>query len=395
MSKILLVSDSPFATTGLGRMSKYFLKMFPEHDWLLYAPHHPVYEYSYGKHIPLYDPEAFGAKFQIISPLSVTGSDYNYSALQHYLKEFKPDFMITSMDYDRILKALGDIKKLQFVMDFKWINYFPVDREDYKDSEVHGMKFPDVNVCITKFGQERILRANDKLDIKQIYHPIDEAEFPKVHVRKYRKKAFGIKDDTFLVGTVNRSFARKDTARLVVAMTKFLQETTNTAAYIHGSATMHEGLDLQTLAVEWGVPPNRMQFMPESLVETYAVDQEMINKFYRSFDLFATASMGEGFGFSTVEALLTETPIVAPRNTSFPELVQDFGYLVDTEGFQFQANDHTSMWPHVNVDDLKEKMLYVKNNYAEAKLNASRGREWVLSNLNLEKIKGQWEKILT
>ena len=403
MRKILLVSDSPYATTGLGRMSKYFLKMLPEFDWYVWGFLHPNYHYRQGVYIPEYNPNEFGGQFHLESPKTYTDEQYGFEFIPEYIKGVKPDFLITSMDYHRILSIGNQIKELQMTQNFKWVNYFPIDREDYKDAEVDAFRYPDVNVCITKFGQEKILKVKPKLDIKQIYHPIDAAEFPRVSkgaVAKFKsggEPAFkwgGVKEDTFLMATINRSFSRKDTPRLVRIFSEHLKAHPEDFAYIHGSRYTTEGMDLGKLAYECGVAPGRMSFLPKEVSEVHALDNGILNKIYRAMDLFVTVSGGEGFGFTTVEALLTATPIIAPSNTSFPELVQDNGYLLESKHMAFHHNSNTAMWPIVNIDEAKETIMHVKNNYAEAKAKALKGQQWVRDNLNLDVIAAQWREIL-
>lgn len=396
--KILLVSDSPYATTGLGRMSKYFMKMLPEFEWSVWGFLHPDFNLRHGQLLPYYNDKDFEAKFKIASPRMFVDDQYGFDILPSFIEQEKPDFVITSMDFHLTASIMDRLNELRMLLGFKWINYFPMDREDFKSLEVDAYRFPDVNVCITKFGVQQFHKYNPKVHIEQIYHPIEAAEFPAItrqQRRNFKLKIWPtIAKNTFVVGTVNRSFARKDTARLVMCFNQFLRETEDTFAYLHGSRKTAEGMDLAKLAYENEVPQKRLSFLPSTVSEVDGVSQEVLNQIYRSLDLFVTVSAGEGFGFSTVEALLTETPIIAPRNTCFPELVQDFGYLIDTAGMVFHGTTNTAMWPYVNIEDVVEKMHYVKNNYEEAKEKAKAGSKWVKENLNLDIIASQWRKIL-
>ena len=400
MKKILLVSDSPYATTGLGKMSKSFLKMLPEFEWVVWGFLHPQHtiKNSTGVQTPIYNEADFPGKFKIYSPKSYTDNQFGLEFVPDLISKEKPDYLITSMDYSRVVPIIDQIKELQFVQDFKWINYYPADREDFLALEVDHFRFPDVNVCITKFGVDQIKKINPKLDIKQIYHPVDPADFPEVKkskLTKFKHKTWPRAiDNEFLIGTVNRSFARKDSLRLITIFSEFLKRTEGTYAYVHGDRKTFEGADLGRLAFERGIPPGRLAFLPDEVREFDGVPGEVMNKIYRSFDLFVTVSTGEGFGFSTVEALMTETPIIAPYNTCFPELVQDFGYLIKPSEYAFHNNGTTNLWPIVNINEVAEKMIYVKDHYAQAKKKAKRGSEWVKKNLNLEVIAEQWREIL-
>lgn len=398
MKKIVLVSDSPYATTGLGRMSKYFLRMLPEFEWSVWGFLHPDFNIRKGKYFPSYEEKDFEAKFKILSPKSFMDDQYGFDLIPDFIESEKPDIVITSMDYHLTAGMIKRIKELQFTLGFKWVNYFPMDREDWKELELDAFSYPDVNVCITKFGVNKIKSYNPKVNIHQIYHPLDIAEFPEITKSERRDFRFqtwpSTKKDTFLIGSVNRSFARKDTARLVTAFTRFLKKDKDAFAYIHGSRHTVEGLDLGKLAFENGVPEKKLTFLPSSVSEVDGVPQSLLNKIYRSLDLFVTCSVGEGFGFTTAEAMLTETPIIAPHNTCFPELIQDFGYLIEPTEMAWNMPNSTTMWPVVNIDDVVNQMLHVKDNYEEAKEKARAGSKWVKENLNLNVIAEQWREIL-
>lgn len=401
MKKILLISDSPFATTGLGRMSKYFLKMFPDFEWVVWGFLHPEYNIRSGAYIPYYDKKKY-PNLKLYTPKSYTDNQFGFEYIPTLIEQEKPDYVLTSFDFDKSASIASEIKKLQFTMDFKWINYFPVDREDFFPMEITAFRYPDINVCITKFGQNKIKSVNSSIKIEQIYHPIDASEFPVLdsdEISEFKTKFWkDIKKNTFIIGSVNRSFARKDTGRLVRVLSQYIKENQNLDlfAYLHGSRITAEGLDLAQVAYINGLPEKKMAFLPSTISEVDGIPNEILNKIYQSLDLFITISTGEGFGYSTVEALLTGTPIIAPANTSFPELVQDFGCLIEPSEFTYlNLKGNTAMWPVVNMDDVYSSISEVINNYKLYKEKALAGQKWVKENLSLDIISSQWRKILT
>lgn len=400
--KILLISDSPYSTSGLGRMARYFMEMLPEYQWIHWGVNHPKHEISPRYARPIYDINDFNGDFKIISPQQFGDQKdptYAFSYLTAVIKQEKPDYVITSIDYNRIVAHFETIQQLKMVIGFKWINYFPVDREYTYASELQSFKFPDVNVCISKFGVNKIKEFDKKVKIDQIYHPIDAAEFPEVdnkEINEFKQKYYGgvLGKKDFLVGTVNRNFARKDPVRTLDSFIKFNKKNPRSMMYFHGSRITYEGHDLTAIANQLGITPQKLIFPSVDFAETDGYPQEVLNKIYRTFDLFTTSSMGEGFGFTTVEAMLCEVPIIAPKNTTFPELVQDFGYLVDTKDWVFFYNNYDVPWPIVDQKDFVDTMQYVYDNKEETKEKTKKGREWVIKNLNLNTIRDQWKKIL-
>ena len=159
----------------------------------------------------------------------------------------------------------------------------------------------------------------------------------------------------------------------------------------------NEKQDLRLIAHMLGLRGEDVVFTPQGYTEIAGVSNSELNEIYNCIDIFVTASMGEGFGFTTVEALLTGTPIVAPSNTSFPELINDNGYLVPIDlidSFEFNYGLYDIPWQRVKTTDLAKGLLEVYNNLDLYKNKAIKGREWVIDNLNFEKIKKQWSEII-
>lgn len=393
--KVVLVSDSPYATTGLGRLTRYFLKMFPDFYWYIWGTHHPTHVNSPTKVKPVYNKNDYSAEFEIISPAQF-GHEYAFEFLPEYLKQVKPDYFLTCIDFDRLASVFDEIKKTQLITKFTWVNYYPLDRQKMLSLEKRFFQLPDINIGITKHAQNWATEIGVK-GVGQIYHPIDASEFPfisKKDKEEFRVKYFGENyKDNFIVGSVNRSTWRKDPARTIQAFAEFYKNNPDSMLYMHGSRKTFQGADLYEIAVNFDLTSKQIRF-PEGLHETYGFNKQALNNVYSTFDVFVTSSMGEGFGYTTVEALLTETPIIAPHNSSFPELIQDNGYLVDTVELVNTYNGNSQMWPIANTQQIVDKLQHIKDNSEEAKEKAKLGKEWVKKNLNLKTIEKQWRKIL-
>ena len=402
MSKILLISDSPYATTGLGRMARYFMQMLPEHEWIHWGVNHTDFKMTAHGLFADYNSEDFNGNFKIVSP-RIFGDDdaYQFKYLPHVIQKEKPDYIITSLDFNRIFPFKSQLLELKMTLGFEWINYFPVDRELIIASEVKTIEHIDHNIVITKHGLNKIKSIDNNINIKQIYHPIDSNEFTIIGDKKkkeLRNKIFGnIARDKIIIGTVNRNFARKDPVKLIQAFVEFKKNVPNSILYFHGSSMTNEKQDLRLIAHMLGLRGEDVVFTPQGYTEIAGVSNSELNEIYNCIDIFVTASMGEGFGFTTVEALLTGTPIVAPSNTSFPELINDNGYLVPIDlidSFEFNYGLYDIPWQRVKTTDLAKGLLEVYNNLDLYKNKAIKGREWVIDNLNFEKIKKQWSEII-
>lgn len=403
MKTILLISDSPYSTTGLGRMARYFMKMMPEFKWVHWGVNHPTHIVSKTGTMPKYNKDDFNGNFEIISP-QIFNSQQNPIYAFEYLKDaidlYKPDYLITALDLDRILNYKDLLREAKMIHGFKWINYFPVDRPQVFKQELDMLQYPDINIVITKYGQDIYKKYNDKIDIKQIYHPIDAKEFELKTADKVKefKESFikDSKDNPFTIININRNFFRKDLYSSIKAYELFLKNNPNSFYYLHCNLdSQSDNYTFSQLLALKGIPPEKIAFLPSSVSEIQAIKQDKLNDIYLMSDLFITSSLGEGFGFTAVEALLCEIPVIAPHNTSFPELIKDFGYLIPTIDQEIlYYGRHQIPWFPIDIKKMSNMIEYVKNNHKEAKERAKKGKMWIKKNLSLKTIEKQWREII-
>jgi glycosyltransferase involved in cell wall biosynthesis len=107
------------------------------------------------------------------------------------------------------------------------------------------------------------------------------------------------------------------------------------------------------------------------------VDDEDLPKYYASCDIFASASVLEGFGLIFLEAMALGKPIVAFNLVSIPEVVGDAGILVNEINHEKFAN--------AIIELLQNKALYKEK--SEIALNRVKLFSW-------EKIAEQFIKII-
>ena len=104
------------------------------------------------------------------------------------------------------------------------------------------------------------------------------------------------------------------------------------------------------------------------------------------FRTIVSTTLGEGWGLSWSEAMATKTPVIMPKNTALVEAIsEDRGYLVDSGTdpslFTVLPHDNEVIRPLVDVNDLTEKMLAVRNDYDAAMAKAEAAYEWVTNDL--------------
>jgi glycosyltransferase involved in cell wall biosynthesis len=69
--------------------------------------------------------------------------------------------------------------------------------------------------------------------------------------------------------------------------------------------------------------------LSDLIVITKFVDSSNLPAIYQNADVFVTASIFEGFGFTPLESMAAGTPVAASNCTSLPEVVADAAILFD------------------------------------------------------------------
>lgn len=108
------------------------------------------------------------------------------------------------------------------------------------------------------------------------------------------------------------------------------------------------------------------------------IPKNEITQLYSTSSVAIVSSLYEGFGYPVIEAMSCEVPIIATNVSSIPELVSDFGTLIEPK----------------NENQLKENVLKVMENYDYFKDIAIKGRQHVVETFNWSKITSEYEKII-
>jgi glycosyltransferase involved in cell wall biosynthesis len=221
--------------------------------------------------------------------------------------------------------------------------------------------------------------------------------------REYRKRVFGIGDETFLAGNFNRNQRRKDLARSMKAFGLFHARMPASRLYMH-AAMQDQGGDITTQAFFMGLDPWKLDnptvmFAPPDFSVPFGFDREKLNKLYNACDVIISTAQGEGWGLTTTEAMAAGTPFIGPDNTSFIEILGadcERGYLVPSGGnnlWDIAYGQDDAPRPITNVTHLAETLYHVYKNPEQAQEKAWRARAWTLEH-PWSLFKEQWKEVL-
>lgn len=296
---------------------------------------------------------------------------------------------------------------------FKWIAYWPVDSDLKENWVTRSILLADYPVMYTEYGKNMVEYWNlkgdlDLTNLRQIPHGINTDEFYPIsedEKKEFRKSYFNgmVKDDDFLVVNISRNQPRKAMDRSLQIFKEFQKRRPQSKLYMHCKVQDAWG-SLAEACRSWGLEVNTDVFFPESFSEHQGVPVDVLNKIYNVADAAMTTTLGEGWGFILTEAMATKTIVLAPNNTSIPEILNTpkgfneneargipiKSFSTSSEWFCTGAMDKERIRPLPNTDDFVEKLVWAYDNPDKVQSIVERAYDWVQT-ITWSKVVKHWE----
>lgn len=393
MKKLLCWSDAPVAFTGFGTVSRYVIGALQatglfEIDQLAINYHG---QFVNKEQIPwqlqparLLDPkDPYGNKM-FLRALAENNYDYvwilNDTFVVHQVaKEMR------KIINDNVAKG----KKRTIV-----IFYFPVDCRIIPDAS-DMLRECDVAISYNQHGKLEAIKALPELESKllTVFHGTDTQRykpFSKKVIDELKTKYFNVDPDTYLVINVNRNSIRKQISRSMLAFKEFQKVVPKSLLYLH-TAAQDRDIDLVQAAQHIGLRPKKDLVFPPNYSAANGYPEHVLNELYNCGDQFLTTHLGEGWGLSVTEAMAAGVPVIAPRNTSMPEILG----TKNERGWMYDMSDHiyvdnSGYRPMGSVRDIVDQMLIVHRlGWKHDNKKVIAARQWVEAN-NWSKVCGDW-----
>lgn len=305
------------------------------------------------------------------------------------------DVVFIIQDTFIVLPVVQHILELQRTKNhtFSTIFYYPFDctpREEWVTQCVAAFDFP---VAYTEYAKNEsrqfIGQLADKQDV--IYHGTNTKDFFPVEdaIRQQIKSSVFPPNmqDKFVVTNVNRNQGRKDISRTLMIL-KELRNRGHDDIYFYmhmqesdfGGSLLEMSKAIGVLFEHDFTIPNPQQFSAHS-----GFPIEMLNQIYNASDCYLTTTHGEGWGLTITEAMATNLPVVAPNNTSVPEILgDDRGWRVPSghtaSHWIIKENDNERMRPLMDVVAAADAIEFIKNNPDEVKQRTNNAYRWIKKN---------------
>ena len=321
--------------------------------------------------------------------------------------------MISQRDYDAVFIVQDTFIILPIVQQilevqrnkpksFSTIYYYPFDcapREEWVKYCVNSFDFP---VAYTEYAKEESRKIIGPLADAHsvIYHGTNiQNFFPLPNKAETKKQLFGPQSDRFIIANINRNQGRKDVGRSFMILKELRRRGyTDPLLYMHMQETDFGG-SIMGMATNFGLEPEKDFTLPNP--QQFSAHQgfpvEVLNQIYNSADCYLTTTLGEGWGLSITEAMATKLPVVAPDNTSLPEILgDDRGWRIPSGAtpthWITKENDNDRIRPLMDVEAAADAIIEIIENRKEAEKRAQAAYEWV-TKLTWENVCKDWSDI--
>lgn len=351
--KILLLSDDFRMSSGVSTMSKeIILGTVDKFDWVQIgaALNHP----EYGKILDVSQDVRKLTGVEDSNVIVIPNNGYgDIFLLRDTIKRFKPDAILHFTDphywvwlYENEHEIRNNIPILYYHV---WDN---IPNPTYNKSYYQSC---DWIGCISKLTYGVVHNVgkmnNGKTDapledwqISYIPHGINENTFkplkPKEKDDLFIKSIVGDKKYDFVLFYNNRNIRRKQPSDIIAAYGKFCDglpknKSSKCLLLMHTSSIDNNGTDLNKV---------KEHFCPEHNVifTNSKYEQHQLNQLYNFVDCTINVANNEGFGLTTMESLMSGTPII----------VNVTGGLQDQCGYEIDENQY------IEMGTLKDKFTY-------------------------------------
>ncbi len=394
--KILVLSDHALSTSGVGTQTRHLINglLAKENNWTFR-------QFGAALKHESYETVVVNEDF-IIKPIDGFG---NREMLRVALATEKPDILFIFTDprfFIWLFEMEDEIHQIcPIVWWHVWDNYpFPEFNKTLYQST-------DVINCHSHMTYTMIKDHKEFSDRTHfIPHALPDDMFfpiPEDQIRKFKREILGKDREDHFVGIwVNRNAKRKRPGDVLESWKKFVDkleiETGHRKATLimHTDPHDHEGPNLILNSEMLGVTDS-------VFFSNQRLDFDKMNILYNISDFCLNISYAEGFGLSTLESMMTGTPIVAVKTGGLTRQVVDhrdgtengvavdiaLKTLVGSQAVPYIYEDYA------DTEDVSNAILKLATTSEEERKNiGSKAREYALSEFGYQKTIDAWDESL-
>ena len=388
--KILTISDSPLAPSGVGTQTNYMIQSLLKTGKysfisiggaIKHQSYNPIKTEEWGDDWVILPTDGYGTPEQIRSLVRSERVDALW-------------FMTDPRFFGWLWEIEDEIRPLcPMVYYHVWDNYpYPKFNEPLYSST-------DVVVSISKVTDDIVRNVSPQVECVHIPHAVPDdifKPFDQNTIDSLRKDNLGDETNKFICFWNNRNARRKQSGTLIYWWKKFLDKVGHDKAKLIMHTDVYDpyGQNLQSIIESLGLTNGEVVFSQKK------ISPQDMSAFYNMADLTINISDAEGFGLGTLESLSCGTPIVVTMTGGLQEQVTDgenwFGVglepsskaIIGSQEIPYIYEDR------INEDEFVEALEKIYNmSQEERKELGAKGREHVLNNYSFKLYAERWEEL--
>ena len=296
--KILVISDSPLAPSGVGTQTKYMIESMLRTDEFSFVCLAGALKHQ------SYQPQRVEPYMDdwIIHPVDGYG---NPQIIREIISHYKPDalwFMTDPRFYIWLWEMEDEIRaNMPMIYYHVWDNYpYPMFNKLYYDSN-------DVICTISKVTDDIVRKVSPDTECIRIQHTVDTDIFKKRDTSEYKHHISNLKaEGKMIFFWNNRNARRKQSGTLIFWFKEFLDKIGHDKACLVMHTEPHDpnGQNLPHIIESLGLDKGQV------VLSVAKVQPHQLSELYSMADCTINIADAEGFGLGTLESLACETPII-------------------------------------------------------------------------------------
>lgn len=395
--KILMISDHPLSTSGVGCQARYLIEGLLQTGKYTFRCLGAAIKHGNYDTVKINDD-------WIIRPIDGFG---NKALIRLLIATEKPDALLIFTD-PRFFGHIFDIEdEIHQICPITWWAVWDngpypeynsplyecvdlINSHSHMTYNLYGDRFPE--------RKDKTINWVPHAVPKQLFRPLEEHQRTEA-----RKKILGDDNEHFFTGFwVNRNARRKMPGDVLAAWSIFLDRLEEKYGHRDALMLMHtdpmdkEGPNLYKIVEHFGIVDNVM-------FSTDRIDFNQMNVLHNASDFYVNIACNEGFGLGTLEAMMAAKPIIALKTGGMTKQVMredgtcngiglepEVRNLVGSQVVPYIYEDHVSN--DTVADAFMEMYEYGPEKRKEIGLKAM---EYAHETFDIERTVRQWDETLT
>lgn len=328
--------------TGIGRFLIILLGNFPLYDkkntYYLFTYDKVEFRSDFYKNIPT---------IKSFIPQKIFSPIWCNFILPVFLKKHKIDILFSVNQVVPLIK-IKNCKYISVVHDVIYKadpSFLPFIYRKYLQTFAYfSVKVSDMIITVSEYSKSDILK-HYKINpekIKVVLQSANKLFQPKLLTEEEKqafKKKYGLKKEVVLyVGMIEN---RKNVQTILKVADLFVDKRKELIFVLIGK-------------IGYGGAKIKKEISKrDNVIHLMNIDDETLNNFYNTSDVFLFPSLYEGFGYPPLEAMQCGLPVIASDNTSLKEIISDGGILCNPNDFMKIFNEINKL---LDDENFRERM---------------------------------------